>query len=92
MDMILDKCIFQNSLFCFQLDMLLVHIGIASYRQFQCAPTTYVLSMNECFTINAFSQTSQLLFMFHCNEQNEQVFMLFGIHLADKNRLQLLRY
>ena len=28
--------------------MLLVHIGIASLRQFQCAPTTYVNSINEC--------------------------------------------
>ena len=31
MDMILDKCIFQNRFLCFQKDMLLVHIGIASY-------------------------------------------------------------
>ena len=29
--------------------MLLVHIGIASMRQFQCAPTTYVNAINECF-------------------------------------------
>ena len=30
--------------------MLLVHIGITSYRQFQCAPTTYVHSINEGFS------------------------------------------
>ena len=40
--------------------MLLVHIGIASLRQFQCAPTTYVNSIIECFHNNLFSQTYQL--------------------------------
>ena len=46
--------------------MLLVHIGIASYRQFQCAPTTYAHSLNKCFHHETgFSQTSQLLFMLH---------------------------
>ena len=29
-------------------------MGIASMRQFQCVPTTYVFSMNEFFTINFF--------------------------------------
>ena len=48
--------------------MLLVHIGIASKRQFQCAPATYVHSINEFI---GFSQTSQLLFMFQCNEHVE---------------------
>ena len=52
--------------------MLLVHIGIASQRQFQCAPTTYVHSINECFHHKTgFSQTSQLFFMFQCNEHVE---------------------
>ena len=32
--------------------MLLVHIGIASLRQFQCAPTTYVYSIHKCFAAN----------------------------------------
>ena len=45
--------------------MLLVHIGISSKRQFQYAPTTYVHSINECFSPY---KTSQLLFMFQCNE------------------------
>ena len=47
--------------------MLLVHIGIASLRQFQCAPTTYVNSINECFS----PQISQLHLMFQCNEHGE---------------------
>ena len=54
--------------------MLLVHIGIVSQSQFQCAPTTYVHSINECFSPkknNRFLQTSQLLFMFQCNEHVE---------------------
>ena len=43
-------------------------------RQFQCAPTTYVLSIKECFSFtikHVFSQTSQLLFMFQRNENVE---------------------
>ena len=53
--------------------MLMAHIGIGSTRQFQCAPTTYVLSINKYFfTIKqVFSQKSQLLFMFQCNEHVE---------------------
>ena len=47
MDMILDKFIFQNRFLCFQSDMLLVDIGIVSLRQFQCAPTAYVHSVNR---------------------------------------------
>ena len=54
MYMILDKCIFRNR---------------SSLRQFQCAPTTYVNSINECFSPLTFlSQFSQLFFMFQCNE------------------------
>ena len=35
-------------------------------------PTTYVHSINECFLHKTgFSQTSQLLFMFQCNEHVE---------------------
>ena len=29
--------------------MLKVHIGIASMRQFQCVPTTYVTEINETY-------------------------------------------
>ena len=49
--------------------MLKVHIGMASMRQFQHVPTTYVHSINECFlTIKqVFLQISQL----HCNEHVE---------------------
>ena len=44
-----------------------------SWRQFQCAPTTYVHSLNECFSpFTGFSQISQLLFMFQCNEHVER--------------------
>ena len=32
--------------------MLLVHIGIAFLRQFQCLPTTHAHSINECFNYN----------------------------------------
>ena len=55
-DMELNKCKFQNSYPSFFSNMLLVHIGIVSKRQLQCAPRTYILSINEFFTIN-FSQT-----------------------------------
>ena len=48
--------------------MLFVHIGIAS---FQCAPTTYVHSINVFHHRTGFSQTYQLLFMFQCNEHVE---------------------
>ena len=51
--------------------MLLVHIGIASWRQFQRAPTTYVHSISVFHHKTGFSQTSQLLFMFQCNEHVE---------------------
>ena len=47
--------------------MLLIHIGIASYRQFQCAPTIYVYSNHK----TGFSKASQLRFMFQCNEHVE---------------------
>ena len=50
MDMILDKCIFQYRYKLFQYYMLLVHIGIASLRQFQFEPTTYVKSINDFFS------------------------------------------
>ena len=52
--------------------MLLVHIEIASLRQFQCASTPYVHSINECYSpYIRFSQTSQLLFMFQHVEMNK---------------------
>ena len=52
--------------------MLLVHVGIASQRQFQCSPTTHVHSINECFHHKTvFSQTSQLFLMLQCNEHVE---------------------
>ena len=56
MDMSLDKCIFQNMFPKFQYHILLVHIGIAALRQFQCVPTTYVFSINEVFTISFLKQ------------------------------------
>ena len=38
----------------------------------QCAHITYVHSINECFHHKTdYSQTSQLLFMFQCNEHVE---------------------
>ena len=50
MNMILGKCKFPNSFIpYFQKHVLKVHIGIASMRQFQHVPTTYVHSINECF-------------------------------------------
>ena len=49
-------------------------------RQFQCAPTTYVHSINECFHhTTGFSQTSQLLFMFQCNEHVEMITFLCSL-------------
>ena len=52
--------------------MLLVHIGIASNRQFQCAPTTDVHSINECFSPkNKFFTNFSTSFMFQCNEHVE---------------------
>ena len=45
-----------------------------------CAPTTYVQSINECFHHKTgFSQTSQLYFMFQCNEQVEMNKFLYGL-------------
>ena len=69
--------------------MLLVHIGIASMRQFKCAPTTYVHSINECFHHKTGSQTYQLLFMYQCNGHVE---MNNGMHLDDNNRQLILYY
>ena len=52
--------------------MLLVRIGIVSMRQFQCAPTTYARSINECFHINqVFHKLLNCFFMFQCNEHVE---------------------
>ena len=50
--------------------MLLVHIGNASKRQFQCAPTTYVHSVNES-GFHHKTHISQRLFMVQCNEHIE---------------------
>ena len=68
--------------------MLLVHIGIASLRQFQSAPTTYFNSIKQCFfDINVFSQTFHLYFMTQCSEHVEinKVFVKFSVHLDDNN-------
>ena len=52
--------------------MLLAHIGIASQRQFQCAPTTYVHSINESFHHKTvFFTNFSTFFMFQCNEHVE---------------------
>ena len=49
--------------------MLLVHIGIASLRQFQCAPTTYVNAIHRfLFTINFFHKFLNYFLMLQCNE------------------------
>ena len=48
--------------------MLLVHIGIASMRQLQCAPTAYVNSLNQCFNHNFFHKLLNYFLMFQCNE------------------------
>ena len=50
MDMILLSVYFKIGFLNFS-NMLLVHIGIASHRQFYCAPTTYVHSINERFLL-----------------------------------------
>ena len=49
--------------------MLLIHIDIASLRQFQCAPTTY--SINESFHHKLFSHIVNYFLMFQCNEHVE---------------------
>ena len=53
--------------------MLLVHIGIASMRQFQCVPTAYVNSINEFFAPDFFFTTfsNKHFLMFQCNEPIE---------------------
>ena len=53
--------------------MLLVHIGIASLRQFQCAHTTYVNLINECFSPYTFffHKFLNYFLMFLCNEHVE---------------------
>ena len=53
--------------------MLSVHIGIASLRQFQCAPTIYVHSINECFSPKktGFHKLLNYFFMFQYNEHVE---------------------
>ena len=52
--------------------MVLVHIGIASLKQFQCAPTTYINSINECFYHKLLvTNFSSILFMSQCNEHVE---------------------
>ena len=52
--------------------MLLVHIGIASLMQFQCAPTTFVNSINECFSpLTSFHKFLNYFLMFQCNEHVE---------------------
>ena len=56
MDMILGKCKFPNIF----LPYFQVHIEIASMRQFQCTPTTYVFSISEFFTISFLKTNSQL--------------------------------
>ena len=49
--------------------MLFVRIGIAS---FQCAPTTYVNSINECFSPLTFlHKLLNYFLMFQCNEHVE---------------------
>ena len=51
----------------------MVDIEITPLRQFQCAPTTYVNSINNCIHHKRFffHKLLQLLFMFHSNEYVE---------------------
>ena len=51
--------------------MLLVHIGNASLRQFQCAPTPYFNSINENLHHKLFSTNISTTFLFQCNEHVE---------------------
>ena len=52
--------------------MLLLHIRIASKRQFQCAHTTYDRSINERFHHKTdFQKLLNYFFMFLCNEHVE---------------------
>ena len=44
--------------------MLLVYIGIASLRQFQCAHTTHVDSINQCFSLYFFQKLLNYIFTF----------------------------
>ena len=72
MDMILGKCKFPKSFLpYFQQHMLYVHIGIASMRQIQCVPTTYVFTITEFFTISFFLTNSQPLSFIQRNEHVE---------------------
>ena len=72
MDMILGKCKFPNSFLpYFHKHMLYVQIGLASMRQFQCVPTTYVFSIDEFFTISFFKTNSQPLSLIQRNEHVE---------------------
>ena len=59
--------------------MLLEHIGIASKRQFPCAPTTYVQSINEGFHYKTgLSQTSQLLFRGFIKRREAGIFPFYS--------------
>ena len=53
--------------------MLLIHIGIASLRQFQCAPITYVNSISGCFHHKLFFTNFSSIFecFDQCNEHAE---------------------
>ena len=67
MDMILDKClflIFSNMLVGTHWNCLIEAIPMCTYNICQFNKLVF-------FTINFFSQTSQLLFMFRCNEHVE---------------------
>ena len=60
--------------------MLLLHNGIASLRQFQCAPTTYANSINECFSpLTFFHKLLNYFFMFQCNEHVEMNKFLYTL-------------
>ena len=70
MDMILDKCIFQISVTY----VVGTHWNclIEALRQFQCAPTTYVNSIHDCFSPYTFFHKFLNYFnMFQCNEHVE---------------------
>ena len=75
--------------------MLLVHVGIASKRQFLCTPTASVHSIKEYFSPSTFfyNKTSQLLFYYvsgYVHVEMNKFYMYFGVHLDDNKRHPIL--
>ena len=72
MDVILDKCIFQISSLISVTYVVGTHWNCLIEEKFQCTPTSYVHSMNECFSpYTGFHKFLNYFFMFQCNEHVE---------------------